>query len=66
MLRKLDITVSYFYYATQVSPVRRYFFKEEETAMIVVMKPGVTKESRDQLIHWLKNLGLDIHISEGA
>ena len=34
--------------------------------MIVVMKPGVTKESRDQLIHWLKNLGLDIHISEGA
>ncbi|MDO4812346.1 MAG: 3-deoxy-7-phosphoheptulonate synthase [Eubacteriales bacterium] len=34
--------------------------------MIVVMKPGVTKENRDQLIDWLKNLGLDIHISEGA
>lgn len=34
--------------------------------MIVVMKPGATKESRDQLIDWLKNLGLDIHISEGA
>ena len=29
------------------------------------MKHGVAKESRDQLISWLKNLGLNIHVSEG-
>ena len=34
--------------------------------MIVVLKHGVTKENREQLIEWLRNLGLDIHISEGA
>ncbi|MBR7071566.1 MAG: 3-deoxy-7-phosphoheptulonate synthase [Clostridia bacterium] len=34
--------------------------------MIVVLKPGVQQESRDQLITWLKNLGLNIHISEGC
>lgn len=33
--------------------------------MIVVLKPGVKKEKSKQLINWLKNLGLDIHISEG-
>lgn len=33
--------------------------------MIVVLKPGVKKEKSEQLINWLKNLGLDIHISEG-
>ena len=33
--------------------------------MIVVLKHGVAKESRDQLISWLKNLGLAIHVSEG-
>ena len=33
--------------------------------MIVVLKHGVAAESRDQLIGWLKNLGLNIHVSEG-
>ena len=33
--------------------------------MIVVLKPNVTKENRQQLIRWLENLGLTIHISEG-
>jgi len=33
--------------------------------MIVVLKHGVTKENRDQLIGWLKNLGLGVHISDG-
>ena len=33
--------------------------------MIVVLKHGVTEENRNQLIGWLKNLGLDIHISKG-
>ena len=33
--------------------------------MVVVLKHGVAKESRDQLISWLKNLGLNIHVSEG-
>ena len=34
--------------------------------MIVVLKHGVTDDKRDQLISWLKNLGLQIHISVGA
>lgn len=33
--------------------------------MIVVLKNGVAQEKRDQLINWLQNLGLKIHISEG-
>lgn len=33
--------------------------------MIVVMKAGVQKEKQDQLIEWLKGMGLGIHISEG-
>ena len=33
--------------------------------MIVVLKHGVTTEKREQLIHWLQNQGLRIHISEG-
>ena len=33
--------------------------------MVVVLKHGVAKESRDQLISWLKNHGLNIHVSEG-
>ena len=33
--------------------------------MIVVLKHGVTEEKREQLIHWLKNLGLQIHVSQG-
>jgi len=33
--------------------------------MIVVLKHGVAKEKQEQLINWLKNLGLGIHISDG-
>ena len=33
--------------------------------MIVVLKHGVTQENRDQLIGWLKNLGLGVHVSDG-
>ena len=33
--------------------------------MIVVLKPGVKQENREQLIGWLKNLGLGVHISDG-
>ena len=31
--------------------------------MIVALKPGVTKENREQLMDWLQNLGLHIHLS---
>ena len=34
--------------------------------MVVVLKHGVAKESRDQLISWLNSLGLNIHVSEGS
>ena len=34
--------------------------------MIVVLKPGVQKEKREQLLQWLRNLNLDIHVSEGC
>lgn len=33
--------------------------------MIVVLKNGVAQEKKEQLITWLQNLGLRIHISEG-
>ena len=33
--------------------------------MIVVMKPNVSEAKRNQLIEWLKSMGLGIHISEG-
>ncbi len=33
--------------------------------MITVLKPGTSPEKRDQLINWLKEQGLDVHISEG-
>ena len=34
--------------------------------MIVVLKPGVQKEKREQLMQWLRNLNQDIHVSEGC
>ena len=34
--------------------------------MIVVLKPGVQKEKREQLMQWLRNLNLDIHVSDGC
>ena len=34
--------------------------------MVVVLKHGVAKENQEQLIDWLKNLGLTIHVSEGT
>ena len=33
--------------------------------MIVVLKQGVAEDKRDQLINWLQNLGLRIHLSVG-
>ncbi len=33
--------------------------------MIVVLKPNVVKERTDQLIAWLKGMGLNIHVSTG-
>ena len=33
--------------------------------MIVVLKRGVEEKKREQLIGWLKNQGLGVHISEG-
>ncbi len=33
--------------------------------MIVVLKHGVTQEKKEQLIAWLQNLGLRIHVSDG-
>lgn len=34
--------------------------------MIVALKSGVTEESRDQLIAWLKKTGVEIHMSQGV
>ena len=33
--------------------------------MIVVLKHNVTQERKEQLIAWLQNLGLRIHVSDG-
>ena len=33
--------------------------------MITVLKPGTTEEQMNQLIQWLKNQKLDVHISRG-
>ena len=33
--------------------------------MIAVLKNGTTQEQRNQLIQWLRNMDLDVHISEG-
>ena len=33
--------------------------------MIVVLKRGAEQDKREQLINWLKNQGLGVHISEG-
>lgn len=33
--------------------------------MIAVLKRGTTQEQRDHLIHWLKNMNLDVHVSSG-
>ena len=33
--------------------------------MIVVLKPGVGREKKEQLIQWLERQGLQIHVSEG-
>lgn len=33
--------------------------------MIVVLKPNVQQEKQDQLVEWLKNQGVGVHISKG-
>ena len=34
--------------------------------MITVLKPGTSRAQRDQLIVWLREQGLDVHVSEGS
>lgn len=34
--------------------------------MIAVLKRGTTQQQTDRLVAWLKNMNLDVHISEGA
>ena len=34
--------------------------------MIAVLKHGTTPTQRQHLVDWLKNMNLDVHISEGA
>ena len=34
--------------------------------MIAILKNGTTVQQRDHLIAWLKNMNLDVHLSEGA
>ena len=33
--------------------------------MVVVLKQGVSEEKQEQIIHWLQNQGLQIHVSHG-
>ena len=33
--------------------------------MVVALKRNVSEEKRNQLIQWLKGMGLGVHISEG-
>ena len=33
--------------------------------MIAVLKRGTTKQQLDHLLSWLKNMSLDVHVSEG-
>ena len=33
--------------------------------MIVALKPQTTEERKDQLIGWLKGMGVDVHVSVG-
>ena len=42
---------------------RKKLKKPEEEKMIVVLKRGVEEKKREQLIGWLKNQGLGVHIS---
>ena len=34
--------------------------------MIAILKHGTTSSQREHLVRWLKNMNLDVHISEGA
>ena len=34
--------------------------------MIAILKQGTTQQQREHLVRWLKNMNLDVHISEGA
>ena len=33
--------------------------------MIAVLKQGTTPQQAEHLMHWLKNMGLDVHVSQG-
>ena len=45
--------------------MRRYFYYGDDI-MIAVLKHGTTLNQRQHLVDWLKNMNLDVHISEGA
>lgn len=63
------------YDAAQVTPGQHFLFlktldpklskETEDEKMIVVLKQGVAEAKRDQLINWLQDLGLRIHLSVG-
>ena len=63
------------YDAAQVTPEQHFLFlktldpklskETEDEKMIVVLKQGVAEAKRDQLINWLQDLGLRIHLSVG-
>jgi 3-deoxy-7-phosphoheptulonate synthase len=38
---------------------------KECSKMIAVLKPDTTLQQRESLIEWFKNMGLDVHVSEG-
>ena len=63
------------YDAAQVTPGQHFLFlktldpklskETEDEKLIVVLKQGVAEAKRDQLINWLQDLGLRIHLSVG-
>jgi 3-deoxy-7-phosphoheptulonate synthase len=46
--------------------VRRYFIIRRCYAMIAILKNGTTPSQIQHLVDWLKNMNLDVHISEGS
>lgn len=54
-----------FYAATKLTTQTLKNTQREVEEMIVVLKPNAKQEKQDQLIDWLKNMGLDVHISHG-
>ena len=34
--------------------------------MIIVLKHGASADEREHLVEWIKNLGIDVHVSDGS